>query len=198
MTPYGDGLQALLTAANQSSNRSNQTQVRVKAPVPDLACNETLPSVDAELRNAALTKARLLKLVTTETTDGSPTLTSDGCSYYADPARVDGFYWEKHAILTTMLNGFVGMMVRKFEQINAEKPPEKRRILVISNVYHETRADVPRGKLKTIGDLQHLDQLIADMLATHTRVIAHVTQKRELPDAASQAPPAKRGKVEEF
>jgi hypothetical protein len=197
MTPYGDGLQALLTAANQSSNRSNQTQVRVKAPVPDLACNETLPSVDAELRNAALTKARLLKLVTTETTDGSPTLTSDGCSYYADPARVDGFYWEKHAILTTMLNGFVGMMVRKFEQINAEKPPEKRRILVISNVYHETRADVPRGKLKTIGDLQHLDRLIADMLATHTRVVTHVTQKRRFEgcDATAVTTEAKRVKV---
>jgi hypothetical protein len=197
MTPYGDGLQALLTAANQSSNRSNQTQVRVKAPVPDLACNETLPSVDAELRNAALTKARLLKRVTTETTDGSPTLTSDGCSYYADPARVDGFYWEKHAILTTMLNGFVGMMVRKFDKINAEKPPEKRRVLAISNVYHETRADVPRGKLKTIGDLQHLDRLIADMLATHTRVVTHVTQKRRFEgcDATAVTTEAKRVKV---
>lgn len=197
MTPYGDGLQALLTAANQSSNRSNQTQVRVKAPVPDLTCNETLPSVVAELRNAALTKARLLKRVTTETTDGSPTLTSDGCSYYADPARVDNFYWEKHELLRTMLCGFVGMMVRKFDKINAEKPPEKRRVLAISNVYHETRADVPRGKLKTIGDLQHLDRLIADMLATHTRVVTHVTQKRRFEgcDATAVTTEAKRVKV---
>ena len=198
MTPHGDGLQALLTAANQSSNRSKQTQVRAKAPVPDLACNETLPSVDAELRNAALAKARLLKRMTTETTGGLPTLTSDGRPYYADPARVDGFYWEKHALLTTMLNGFAGIMVRKFDQFNANRPPEKRRLLEICQVYHEKRASVPPGKLKTIADIQHLDQLTGDMLTTHTRIIAHLTKKHELPDAASQAPPAKRGKVEEF
>jgi hypothetical protein len=192
----GDGLRALLTAA--------QTRVGVaRAPVPDLVCGETLPDaevarvVDTACANAiaatkALFEARCRSQRQASATGAVPT------DCVVDEKRIDNFYWEKHELLRTMLCGFVGMMVRKFEQINAQKPPEKRRILVISNVYHETRADVPRGKLKTIGDLQHLDQLIADMLATHTRVIAHVTQKRELPDAASQAPPAKRGKVEEF
>lgn len=188
-------MRALLTAA--------QTRVGVaRAPVPDLVCGETLPDaevarvVDTACANAiaatkALFEARCRSQRQASATGAVPT------DCVVDEKRIDNFYWEKHELLRTMLCGFVGMMVRKFDKINAEKPPEKRRVLAISNVYHETRADVPRGKLKTIGDLQHLDRLIADMLATHTRVVTHVTQKRRFEgcDATAVTTEAKRVKA---
>ena len=201
MTLYGDGLRALLTAA--------QTRGEVaRAPLPDLSCNETLPAemdaarvIDAACANAIATTRALFEARFRSQRQASATGAVPAYCV-VDEERVDNFYWEKHALLRTMLCGFVGTMVKQFDKLNVEKPPEKRRDLSICRIYHETRADVPQGKLKTIGDLQHLDKLIADMLGTHTRIIAHVTKKRKVQEGetvatvATAAGPAKRGKVE--
>jgi len=178
--------------------------VRVKAPVPDLTCYEMLLSVDAGLVHAtprvatAPTTAPKGQQVVIPTMAGAPCLTkAPSPRFAADAARVDNFYWEKHALLTTMLGGFTGLMVHKFDQFNAERPPERRKVLDICRTYHEKRTDMPPGKLKTIADMEHIDKLIADMLGTHTRLIAHLAQKRvSSPGAAAQAPLAKRVKRE--
>ena len=144
------GLSALVTAANQ---------VRAVKREPDLACYETLPAPAPAPAVA-------------------PVSIWVGNDPQWDALRIDTFYWEKHKLLRTMLSDFVGLMVRKFDQYNAERPPDKRKDIPICRLYHMKREDMPPGTLKTFEDMEELDKHIADMAKMHTRVVREITNRK--------------------
>ena len=177
------GLNGLLTAANRA--RAIKQEL-------DLTCHETLPAPAL----APTPAPALAPLVTASAPAGAVTTPSQAQMWTTDdpkwnPHRVDTFYWEKQHLLRTMLKGFVGMMVRKFDEHNAKQPPAQKRPLIVCRLYHEKRADMPPGTLKTFEDLELLDKQIGDMVRMHSRVVRSIVSKKRARWEENQQPEAK-------
>ena len=168
------GLDGLLTAANRA--RAFKQEL-------DLTCHETLPAPEPAPAPAPV--------VTTPT----PIQLWNSDDPQWNPHRVDSFYWEKQKLLQTMLSGFTGMMVRRFDEYNAKLPPGQQRLLIVCRLYHEQRADMPPGALKTFEDLEQIDKQIADMVSMHSRLVRGIVAKKRQRWEQQQEAKAKKQKA---
>jgi hypothetical protein len=153
------GLGALLTAADTLQVRpplatgcGNPRLVRLRLRQPDLACHETLPAEPAPTE--APKRKRCL---------------DEGFS-----ARdIDCHYWQKHALLTTMLSGFAGMLARKLETLPSGG------LLSLCKVMKDTKEAQPPGALKTHKDMILLDRLILQACQAHTKLVCNELRRHK-------------------